>query len=278
MHTLPDLAEVAHVERVWAADAVEFAGVIAEHDPSWGSEWFEVAGGFVVLCGPGLYVNRALAVGLDRCLVPEEFTAIESRAALLGLPASVEVGPATHPDVATQLGDRGYVPGGPVASFSCDLATVPDSRSADGRMDQPAIAIERADGRLLSLWQETAAIGWGHDHGDARRASDAFARAAAVVDGAGFVVATSIDDGRPIACASLTIRDDVATLGGMSTIPAERGRGVQSALIRHRLGLARDAGCRLATSTAAPASTSARNLERHGLSPWFTKTTFTREL
>lgn len=33
----------------------------------------------------------------------------------------------------------------------------------------------------------------------------------------------------------MTVTDGIATLGGMSTLTNERGRGVQAALIAHRL-------------------------------------------
>lgn len=71
-------------------------------------------------------------------------------------------------------------------------------------------------------------------------------------------------DGSPIAAAAMTIHDDVAVLGGASTLRAHRGRGAQSRLLQHRLRAATEAGCTLATATARPDSTSAVNLQRAG--------------
>jgi GNAT superfamily N-acetyltransferase len=70
--------------------------------------------------------------------------------------------------------------------------------------------------------------------------------------------------GVPVAAAGMTIHQDVAVLGGASTLPAFRGRGAQSRLLRHRLRLAADAGCALAVATARPDSVSAANLGRAG--------------
>ncbi|MCP2271023.1 Acetyltransferase (GNAT) family protein [Actinokineospora diospyrosa] len=70
--------------------------------------------------------------------------------------------------------------------------------------------------------------------------------------------------GKPIAAAALTIHGDVAVLGGASTLPAHRGHGAQSQLLRHRLHVATDAGCTLAVATARPGSVSAANLARAG--------------
>jgi GNAT superfamily N-acetyltransferase len=115
-----------------------------------------------------------------------------------------------------------------------------------------------------------AACGWGHEGEGARRASDAFARVAAVVDGERLTLVRHAGSGRPLGCASMSIRDGVATLGGMSTLPEARGQGVQTALIRHRLRVAAASGCDLATSVAAPGGISERNLLRHGFERVFT--------
>jgi GNAT superfamily N-acetyltransferase len=258
------------VLRAWALDAAAFARVLADQDPTWGSETFELAGGQLVLCGPGLYVNRALAVALDRPLADHELATIEARSTAIGVLPAIEVSPATDGEAIDELTARGYV-----AETTVEALRRPVD-DGTGIVPGAAIAIERADGDLLPLWQETSALGWGHVTPTARRASDAFARAAAVIDGPGFLLGRADDDGRPVGCASLTIRDGVATFGGMSTVPAERRRGVQSALIRHRLAIAHAAGCDLATSTAVPGSDSERNLIRHGFEPWFALTTMVR--
>jgi len=71
-------------------------------------------------------------------------------------------------------------------------------------------------------------------------------------------------DDAPVAAAAMTIHDDVAVLGGASTLPAHRGHGAQTGLLRHRLLVALESGCTLATATARPDSTSAANLARAG--------------
>jgi ribosomal protein S18 acetylase RimI-like enzyme len=71
-------------------------------------------------------------------------------------------------------------------------------------------------------------------------------------------------DGEPIAAAAMSMHDGVAVLGGAATLPAYRGLGAQSRLIRHRLGVAADSGCSVAVATAVPGSASAANLRRAG--------------
>jgi GNAT superfamily N-acetyltransferase len=73
-----------------------------------------------------------------------------------------------------------------------------------------------------------------------------------------------LDQESPIAAAAMTIHGDIAVLGGAATLPAQRGRGAQSRLLRHRLRVAAEAGCVAAVATARPGSVSAANLRTAG--------------
>jgi GNAT superfamily N-acetyltransferase len=251
----------------WALDAAAFADVLAVHDPSWQSEARELAGGWLVLSGAGLYVNVALGVGIEASLTDDDVDVIIGRSAAIGVPPSVEVTPSTHRGTIERLTARGFAPAGSHTQvLARDIDPPADDHTGD-RDDIVIRSVRSADD--LARWQEVSALGWGHTTSAARRAADTFAVAAHAIDGDGMVIAFDAVDGRPLGCASLTIRDRLATLGGMSTIPAERGRGVQAALIHHRLGIARAHDCDIATSRAVVGGASARNVERHGFAPQF---------
>lgn len=72
------------------------------------------------------------------------------------------------------------------------------------------------------------------------------------------------DSGRMIAVAAWSRHGEVAVLGGAGTLPSDRGKGAQTALLQERLRLAHAEGCTLAVATAAPNSPSVRNLARAG--------------
>jgi ribosomal protein S18 acetylase RimI-like enzyme len=72
-------------------------------------------------------------------------------------------------------------------------------------------------------------------------------------------------DGRPAAAAKLFLHDDVALLPDAATDPDFRGRGLQTALLRHRSAVAAQSGAELVFSQAAFGSVSHRNMERVGL-------------
>jgi GNAT superfamily N-acetyltransferase len=264
---------IRRVLRTWADDATAFGIELARIDPSWGSETFELGGGRVVLCGRGMYVNRALAVGWEGSLTELDLDHLEARCRVIGVPPAVELSPETDPAVRRQLARRGYRPDGTTTALVRRLDHVDED--SDAKSDG-SIVIRHANTDLLGTWQATSALGWGHVDEQARHASDVFARVAAAIDGEGMVLASDASGDRPIGCASMTVRDGVATLGGMSTLPTERRRGVQAALIRYRLASARERGCEIATSSARSGGASERNLIRHGFRPWFTITTLTR--
>ena len=272
MHTVDvdDTAVTSRLEHVEALTAVAFALALSRLDRSWGTETLALAGGHLVLTGPGLYVNRAIAVGIDQPLRAADVGLVVERSAAVGVPPAVVVTPATRADSLDVLDQHGFShdASADVTVHVMRLGDVPDASGPDG------IRVVPVSQRSLEEWQAVSSLGWGHDTDAARRAADAFARAAHVVDGDGLVLALDATDHRPLGCASLTIHAEVATLGGMSTIPAERGRGVQGALIIHRLRVAREAGCTIATTATVAGGPSERNVQRYGFRPAYVRRLF----
>ncbi len=260
---------IRRVVHAWADGLATVASTLRGQDPSWGSETFELGGGRVALWGAGLYVNRAVAAGIDRPMTVADFELLELRSAAGGVVAAIDVTPATRPEVMAMAAERGYVEVGVVSALR---------HVADGPVPEvvsAGVSVESAVGQVAA-WQAISAAGWGHDTPAARRASDAFAAATAAVDGDGFVLARDVEDGRPLGCASVAVLDGVASLGAMATLPDERGRGVQAALVRHRLALGRAAGCDVAVATTVRGGASERNLLRLGFEHWFDVTTLSR--
>ncbi len=68
----------------------------------------------------------------------------------------------------------------------------------------------------------------------------------------------------------------MACLFGATTLPPYQRRGIQSALIAHRLDAARRAGASLATIGSAPAHHTARNAMRHGFQLAYAKVILVR--
>lgn len=255
-----DAATDRALVRAWSLDAAAFARVLAERDPSWRSEVREVAGGRLVLCGDGMYVNRLIGAGIEAPLTGADLDTVVERSRAVGVAAAVQVTPLTHPASRAALAEHGFVRD-PVADVAALVRPLPGP-PIDA---PPGIGVRPVTTAAdLATWQETNARGWGLSNDSARRIADAFARAAHVVDGDGMVVAHDLQTGEPVGCASTTLRDRIATVGAMSTVPEQRRRGVQAALLAFRLRRAHEQGCSLAASTAVTGGASERNLVRHG--------------
>lgn len=250
-----DLAR--RVERAWAAADVEHAEALARIDPSWGTQVFPVGDGWAVLCGPGLYVNRVLAAGFGGPVEPAAIDEFESRACAAGLTPAFTVADVTGPELLAELRRRGYVQTSSVTAAARPVGRTPSPA-------QPAdIVVEQLPIERVAEWQEVSALGWDRATPETRRASDAFSLAGAAT-GHRYFVARDRGDGRPLGSAVAYVTDAMLTLGGMSTVPAERRRGVQTALVAHRLDVAERLGCELAVAAAVTGGDSLRNLLRLG--------------
>lgn len=62
-----------------------------------------------------------------------------------------------------------------------------------------------------------------------------------------------------------------------STVPEHRGKGIQSALLKHRIALAKDLGCAYVTLSVRPGTGSARNAERSGFTWLYDRWTWISE-
>ncbi len=245
-----------------AANAVDHTRSLARLKPTWRTDIRAFSDGWLVLAGKGMYLNQAMAAGMEDPLTAHDLNDLVEASEATGVVPTIEVTAATLPLNVTQIHKHGFAH---VPKADISYLTRP---TAEINFDPPNnITVRPTKSREdLELWQETSAAGWGHTSTDARWASDAFAAAAHALDNEHMVIAIDADDGRPLGAASMTINEGLAMLGGMSTIPSERNRGVQAALIRHRLVEARRLGCDLALATAASGSASERNLKRHGFS------------
>jgi len=82
--------------------------------------------------------------------------------------------------------------------------------------------------------------------------------------------------GTPAAAAILYVQEGFAYLADAATDPAFRGRGLQNALLAHRLRHAAAEGAEFACSGASFLSTSHRNMVRAGMTLQFVRATWTQ--
>ena len=232
----------------------------------------EIAGGVAAFTERlfGRKLNHVTGLGMDGPVDPDALAALESAYAARGLGVEIDLCPHAVTGLLPLLAGRGYA----VNAFSNTYARTLDDLP---RRDDGIEVLEGAD--AAGLFVEASVAGFSlQAEKRPRELLETLARIAHARDDTSLFVARL--GGEVAGSAGLSVAETplgrVGELYIASTLPAFRGRGVQTALLRARLAAARAVGCALAVVMARPANTSARNTERAGFSLAFTKATFAR--
>jgi GNAT superfamily N-acetyltransferase len=252
-----DRAIVDRLESTAATGAVALARALAASVPGSGAAAEAVGTGALVALGAGRYVNRAVGVSLATVAPDELVGRVQAFFGDRGLPAAIEVCSWAPSGLLDELGRRGFRP-----AWFRNVYVRRGGRVPAAARPGPVVVVREVDDALIASWQRVLADGNSIDDPAARATSDEFAAAAHTTAGRTDYLAEI--DGEPAGCGSLERIDGVGWVGAAATAPELGGRGVQGALLRHRIDVAAADGCDLVAASALPGGRSARNLERHG--------------
>ncbi len=257
-----DLAR--RVERALAHDAAAWAAAMRRLDPTSPASAVDRAGGAVVHIGAGLYVNRAIGMGVSEEADAADVDFVVDFFDKRRMHAEIELCPYADDRLRRRASERGFS----LAWFRTvftqavrNSSTPPEGAAANGAMTYEPVG-------SMATRAEWAAMHRALATGPPPEALDQVLAARNAVAGShDFIVRR---DRLTAGVCSVTVHDGVATLGGMGVVPRFRGRGVHAECIAFRLGVARELGADLALVTATPGSVSARNVERAGFQPRYT--------
>jgi GNAT superfamily N-acetyltransferase len=252
----------ARLEAVQAWRAVNYTRAHARLNPGCGARFEFVGGAPVVYAAPDLPVNRAIGLGMQGPVTPDDLDQIEAFYATVGLPSRVDLCPLADPSLVEVTAARGYRVHGWMNMLLLPLPAPPVLPPT------PEITITHATPDQFDLWLETSCHGFS-DSPD----PDPVLRKILIPNFAAehAHVYLAWREGVPIATGAIYIHDGVAELGGTSTLPAYRRRGAQTALIRRRLADAHALGCDVAAVLTGPGSDSQRNLQGRGFALAYTR-------
>ncbi len=265
-----DLRLARRVENAEAQAAVEGAQSLLCLCPQVGAAVQCIAGGFAVFCGVNSPITQAVGIGLAGPVDDGEFHRLEHFFFSRGDAVRIELCPLADPSVLEQLGKRRYR----VTEFSNVMAR-PLGTAEGWPSPPPGVTIEAVVPPRIEDWAQTVARGFAEHFTvtpELLEVMHMFARGPATS------CLLAKVNGETAGGACLAVRDGVAGLFGASTLPAFRGRGVQTSLLHARLALAAAAGCDLAVSLAHPGSASQRNIMRQGFCALYTRVKFERLL
>ena len=250
------------VERAAARDL----GAAAERS---GGFTCPIAGGMAIFAGENSPLTKVVGVGFEP-FEPEALAPIEARFFDLGAAVTVELPTLADADVAQSLAHRGYRLQGFEDVLVCSLAAgVAKPASGD------AVSCRGSDDEELEAWLDVLVEGFAHPDGGGPEVSLSFPRE--TVRAAVRALATTsrrfvgLREGHVVAAASMSVVDDVAFLSGSATLPDHRRRGLQSALLAHRLREAKLTGATQACVATAPGSRSKQNAMRRGFTNFYTR-------
>jgi len=224
-------------------------------------------GGWAIDFGPGSPLSQVLFAGMESAVSEEEFAGTERAFFARDVATTVSLCPYADPSLVQILGRRGYR----ITHFEHTM--VRELTAADGEA-APAAGIrlaERADWKACTDVVCDAFF----PGGDAPESLRGLFEVLFGAEGAAVFLATR--DNAVAACAGVTVTGEVSVLAGDGTAAAQRGRGLQSELIRTRCAHAWRQGSRLAMSSTVPGSSSQRNYERQGFHIAYTKALLTKE-
>ena len=247
-------AAVACAERM-AAGRGNGAGAVAS-----------VAGGFAVYCGANSPVTQAVGLGLNGAVSKEEFDKLEEFYFSRKEPVRVETCPMADGSLIEQYRDRGYH----VSEFSNVMVRPVEKGSATLPV---GIEIQKVGASEIDLWVLTVAQGFAEHFPVTQELLDIMRMFASGKNTECYLARI---DGKVVGGGTVAMRGRIAGLFGASTLPAYRGRGVQTALLHARMQRAAARGCELAMSIALPGSASQRNITRQGFRTLYTRVKFER--
>ena len=265
-----DAALAARLEGFAALENERFVAAAQRWRPDGDAEARWIAGGCASFIGPGAPVNQASGLAMDGPVVPAHIDELEVFFQAHGVPAYVNVCPLAHTSLAIELSRRHYR----VAGFE-NVLVRSLGRAGDDIAPDPGVDVREIGDMDALMWGRQVVLGFAAPD-EPTAAEDDFAEVLARVEGLTRLIAYV--DGEPAATAELVVRDGIGWLSADTTLPAYRGRGLQTALQRRRLELSAAAGCSLAVTESRPGSGSQRNMERLGFRIAYTRVDLCREV
>lgn len=254
-----DQALSRRLERCEAKTNAAMVAARALLHPESGATWMERSGAYAMYDGAGSPLTQTFCLGLFAVPTDDDLEVLEEFFTTREAPVFHEVSPLAHAETLVLLSRRGYRPVELTTILYRPLAAVTPTTEVPTRIIEPGEE---------DLWSSTSAKGWS-EYPELADFMDDLGRVTAMSRGTHPFVAEL--DGRAIATGALAMHDGVAILAGASTVPAERKRGAQRALLEARLQYAFEQGCDLATMGAQPGSASQRNAERQGFRIAYTR-------
>jgi hypothetical protein len=219
-----------------------------------GADIEPIAGGWAIFREPESAVTQAIGIGMQGPVAGAELDRLEAFFHARGSAAVIDLCTLADASVLGMIQERGYA----VREISNVLARRLDREERAAEV-AAGFAIESAAASEFRAWARLMIAAFSEQEDVPEEQVDLLASADPAPE-----TWFGLVEGSHVATAAMAVHDRMATLFGDAALVRARGRGLQLALIRHRLGAAAALGCDLATASVLPGSVSHRNYERAG--------------
>jgi hypothetical protein len=237
-----------------------------------------ISGGQSIYAAPGSPMNKVIGLGFEGPIDLEALERIEDEWSERDEAVRIELSILADPSIPVMLSERGYHVHGYENALGRRLGAGLAAEADREFAPAPGVTVERLRQEDERTWMDIAVTSFMNLDGSGSAADDAVSRAAMEEVMADFTGAPGLQrylariNGTPVGVGSLCLSgDNIALLAGAGTLPEERGRGVQKALLHERLVDARAAGADLAVVTTAPGTRSQENVMRRGFVLLYTR-------
>lgn len=235
-----------------------------------------IGGGLASLTEPGSPLNKVAGLGFAS-FDAAAWRPILAEHARRGMPVQVELSTLADPALGAFFTERGHLLVG--------VENVLGRRLAANEMNSvpasSAITISTVPPAELPRWLDIMITGFAVPDTQGPGVPESFDRAVLervigdFAAAAGVVLFLAHHGGRIAGAAAMRVQAGIAQLCGASTLPELRRRGVQSALLAHRLAYAAR-GCDLCVMTTQPGSKSMQNALRAGFALLYARNVLVR--
>jgi hypothetical protein len=266
---LTDHLLAQRLEGVEAQIAAEYAQTHLQLFPIARAAFETIAGGTAVFAGLNSPMTQAVGMGMNGITNPQAVDHLENFYRRYNSPVSVELCPHIDDSLRKEFAIRGYK----MIEQTNTLARALTPRDWNVTPFN-GVRVRRAKSHELDQLAQVIARGFIPQGEIDQSMIDVFVTFFNQPTAAAFFAEV---DGELAGGGVVAVIDRVAALFATSTIPAFRGRGAQSALIQARLNYGIEKGCDFALVSAAPGSSSHRNLERQDFHIVYTRSKLFRE-
>lgn len=265
-----DKALARRLESAEEVPQVLYAQVCEKVRPELNCGVERIAGGHAIFAGLGSPIGHAGGIGFDGPVSEKELDQLEEFYRSKNAPAQVDICPLTDSSLLELLKQRSYV-----------LQELNNVLVRKLGSSEPAPALPLGT-KIRTAADEEAAIHASIVHrsffpnGGAPDGFEQILSPMFRLPGAINFLATVNGEAVGAAAGLVIPEHRILALFGAGTLPAFRGRGLQTALLRRRMQAGAEAGCEYAVIVTQGGTTSQRNAERLGFAVAYSKVTLAR--